>query len=88
MNSQLREYAIRKIKDDLKQCTPAQQLMFKRMYAGGDLEKPLHEVVDQMTDDKINRALDQVAATLKKNASVTPVLTHPGQPGNANVILE
>lgn len=44
--------------------TEAQQLLFKRMYAGGDLAKPIDQVVAGMARDRLPWALQQVQNTL------------------------
>ena len=66
MNTQLQDYARAELKKGLAQCTEGQQFLFKRMYAHGNLELPIDEVVDKMDEDKLNRAMEQVEATLRK----------------------
>jgi hypothetical protein len=56
------------LKHGLKQCTEPQRLMFKRMYAGGNLDMPIDEVVDNMPVEKLQHALNQVLSTHRLNA--------------------
>lgn len=79
MNSQLQEFARKTLKEGLAQCTPAQQDLFKRMYVyrshrGGAMEEivnakntSVNEVVDKMSPEKLDWAMQQVEATLHKN---------------------
>lgn len=67
MNQQLQNYARQQLKEDLTQCTEAQQLLFKRMYSHDDLERSIDEVVNNIPEDKLDRAMDQVERTLEKN---------------------
>ena len=55
------------LKELLAQCTEAQQLMFKRMYAHNNLDKPIDECVDLMDDSKIDWAISQCERTVEKN---------------------
>ena len=64
MNNQLKEFARNTLKDGLSLCTDGQQLLFKRMYAGGDLALSISEVVDNMPEDKLDWAMQQVQRTL------------------------
>jgi len=44
------------LKELLSKCTPEQQLMFKKMYSNGNLRTSINDVVDNMEDDKIDKA--------------------------------
>lgn len=66
MNSQLERFARDTLKNGLSQCTGAQQLLFKRMYAKGNLEAPIDTVVDIMPADELDWAMQQVQATIAK----------------------
>lgn len=67
MNNNLSTYARDSLKKDLLLCTEAQQYMFKRMYAHKNLELSIDQVVDQMDEDKLDRAMVQVDRTLNPN---------------------
>lgn len=67
MNNQLQSYARNVLKDGLSKCNDAQQLLFKRMYAKGNLDLSIGEVVDNMEDDKLDWAMQQVGSTLAKS---------------------
>jgi len=54
----------RELLKGLEQCSDEQRLVFKRMYAKGNLELPLTEVVNTMDNDKLGWAMQQVQATL------------------------
>lgn len=66
MNNTLTQFARNNLKEGLKQCTEAQVHMFKRMYSHNNLELPINEVVDNMPAEKLDRAMEQVEATLAK----------------------
>jgi len=66
MHELCRKVAIDYLKDGLSKCTKAQRHLFKRMYAGGDLELTIEAVVERMPDEKLEHAMDQVERTLKK----------------------
>lgn len=55
------------LKEGLAQCTVDQRQVFKLMYSHKDLTLPIEKVVDNMNEDKIERAMDQVERTVKKN---------------------
>ena len=52
------------IKDLLNQLLPKHVLFFKRLYAGGNLDMDINEVVDKMPNDKLNTAISQCQKTL------------------------
>lgn len=52
--------------EKLKTCTDKEQELFKKMYAGGDLTKPIEAVVRAMPEEKMDWALTQIENTLKK----------------------
>ena len=66
MNSQIEAFVRTELKKGLSQCTEAQQLLFKRMYAHGNLLAGIEDVVDTMDIDKLDCALGQVQRTLAK----------------------
>lgn len=68
MNKELQEYARNKLREGLEKCTPDEQHIFKRMYANGNLETPIGDVVDNMPEDKLDWAMKQVSATLLKSS--------------------
>ena len=72
MNNTLQQYARDVLKDGLKQCTDAQQLLFKRMYSPGNIKKPIEEVVDSIDADKLDWAMQQVERTLVKSLKEEP----------------
>lgn len=69
VNNKIQEFARNDLKKGLAQCTEAEQLLFKRMYAGGDLEMPIDDVVDKMDAEKLDWAMQQVDRTLAKRES-------------------
>jgi len=67
MNNQLQNYARRTLKDNLAQLTDDNRLLFKRMYAKGNLNLSISEVVDLMEEDKLDWAMQQVERSLINN---------------------
>jgi hypothetical protein len=57
----------RELLEGLGKCTTEQQHFFKRMYAGGNLEKALVYVVGRMAKGDLACAMDQVHRTIEKN---------------------
>ncbi len=66
MNKSLRIYARKELKESLNRCTSAQQTLFKRMYAHGNLNASIEDVIDNMEAEKLDRAMTQVQNTLNK----------------------
>ncbi len=66
MNDQLQNHARDTLKEGLTQCSEGQQLLFKRMYAHGNLDMSINEVVDNMAADRLDWAMQQVQRTLVK----------------------
>lgn len=69
MNDQLQLYAREKLKDNLVKCTEGQQLLFKRMYANGNFDQSITDVVDNMKAEKLDWAMQQVERTIDKSES-------------------
>lgn len=55
------------LKSLLANCTPEQQLVFKRMYSANDLAKDINQVVEDMDVNKIDHAITQCENTVEKN---------------------
>jgi hypothetical protein len=71
MNKTLRAFALQKLKTLLAQCSPAEQSVFRRMYASKLPENtPVEQVVDAMPDElsTVDWALTQVENTLAGKA--------------------
>lgn len=66
MNENLQQYARNWLKENLAKCTAAEQHLFKRMYSHNNLDATIEEAVDNMDESKLDRAMQQVEATLKK----------------------
>lgn len=69
MNQQLQDFARSQIKEGLAQCTDGQQLMFNRMYSHLDLDRDINAVVDDMPEDNLNLAMEQVRRSVEANES-------------------
>ena len=52
------------IKDLLKQLLPKHILFFKRLYANGNLDMDINDVIDKIPKDKLNSAIRQCQSTL------------------------
>lgn len=68
MNSYLQEYARDNLKKWLGKLPEENQLIFKRMYSHKDLSLDINEVVDNMEEDKLDWAMQQVQNTLNKRS--------------------
>ena len=67
MNNTLQEFAKNQLKNGLLKCSEKQQLLFKRMYSHNNLDKSIDEVINDMPEDKLDWAMQQVEKTLLKN---------------------
>ena len=54
------------LKDLLSKCTIEQQLLFKRMYAKGNLDLDINSVVDNMDTTKMDWAITQCEKSIKR----------------------
>jgi hypothetical protein len=68
MNILLETYARNEIKNHLRKCTEAQQMIFKRMYAHKNLDVAIDTLVDTMPIDRLDWALALVTNTTLKNS--------------------
>jgi hypothetical protein len=75
MNNQLKDFARQQLKDGLAQLPEGWQTMFKRMYANGNLEMPINDVVDKMPDEKLDWAMQQVQKSLEKQAKTNAAVS-------------
>lgn len=66
MNKTLSKFAREQLKLNLAKCTEAQQHLFKQMYCHENLDWPIEQCVDAMSDDKLDWAMQQVERTLEK----------------------
>lgn len=62
----MQEFAKFELKRGLSRCTNEEQLMFKRMYSHGNLERDINDVVDRMDIGKLDLAMEQVGRTIQK----------------------
>lgn len=76
MNPQLQQFARDALKKGLAECSPEQQDLFRRMYAPWAMKgnfteanrfMPINEVVDEMPEDRLDWAMQQVQNTIAKN---------------------
>ncbi len=68
MNEQLQELARMTLKNELARCSNDEQLIFKKMYAHKNLEVDIDTAVDEMSETKLETAMDQVRRTLAKKS--------------------
>lgn len=66
LNQEIQDFARQKLKTGLAELPDGWQLKFKRMYAGGKLNREINDVVDSMPQDKLSRAMEQVEASIRK----------------------
>lgn len=67
MNTTIENYARKKIKEGLTRCSEKQQKFFKRMYSHKEPDRPIEEVVNKMSAEKLDHALSQVERTVLNN---------------------
>lgn len=66
MNQQIQDFARSTLKAGLAKLSPANHLLFKRMYSPKNLEADINSVVDSMPVEKLDWAMQQVQRTLDK----------------------
>jgi hypothetical protein len=66
MNKQLQEFARQEIKAGLSLLPESHRIIFRRMYSHKDLSKDINLVVDDMPDDKLDWAMQQVQNSINK----------------------
>ena len=66
MNELLTKTAREYLKENLPILPDASQLLFKRMYSHKNLTLSIGEVVDDMPEEKLDWAMQQVKSTLEK----------------------
>ena len=67
MNEILTEFARQNLKEGLAKCTPHQVMFFKRMYSHEDLDAEIESVVENLPDEKLDWAMQQVQRQLVIN---------------------
>ena len=67
MNEKLQAFARKELKNGLSKCNERQQHLFKRMYSHNNLQLSINEIIDNMEENKLDRVMQQVQNTLKKN---------------------
>jgi len=66
MNYQMQEFARNTLKEGLAQLTSVQRHLFKQMYSHNNLDADINTVVDNMPEDKLDWAMQQVQRTLSR----------------------
>lgn len=66
MNTKIQDFARSILKGGLSKCTEAEQLIFKRMYSHENLDRDINDVVDNMEEEKLDWAMQQVDRSLAK----------------------
>jgi hypothetical protein len=67
MNDKLKDFARSEILKGIAQCTTKQQLLFRKMHSPSNPNLPIKDIINKMDEDKLNLAMKQIEATLKKN---------------------
>lgn len=65
MNKKLSNFARNYIKDGLKKLPEKCTVLFKKMYANGDITLDIDIVVDKMPDSKLDWAMQQVDRSIE-----------------------
>lgn len=66
MNEQLQNFARQNLKDGLAQLPEKWQMMFKRMYSHKNLDADINDVIDNVPEDRLDWAMQQVEKSLEK----------------------
>ena len=65
----LKGFTREQLKSGLAQLPESNQRLFKQMYSHNNMELPIDKVVDNMLEDKLDWAMEQVQKTLNKRAN-------------------
>lgn len=79
MNDSLKNYAKDELKKGLAQLPEGWQRRFKQMYSFKNMDADINDVVDNMDEEKLDRAMEQVERSLIKIKSAIP-----GAAGNSS----
>lgn len=66
MNNAIKKFAQKKLKSGLSQLPEGHQLLFKRMYSHKNLNADINVIVDNLPDEKLDWAMQQVENSLNK----------------------
>jgi len=64
MNNQIQDFARQTLKDGLANLPESNCMLFKRMYPHENLDATIEEVVDNMPEEKLDWAMQQVQRSL------------------------
>ena len=70
MNDALKQFAKDSLIEGLSKCTEAQIQLFKRLYSPNNLHLTISEVVENMPEEKLDWAMQQVQRTLIKKEGI------------------
>ena len=76
MNKILKQFTKSELKKGLDKCTEKEAHLFKRLYSNNNLDLPINDVVDNIPDEKLDWAMQQVENTLYKNKKRKAFLVH------------
>jgi hypothetical protein len=65
MNKNVQDFARNYIKDGLKKLSERCTVIFKKMYANGNMALDIEHVVDKMPEDKLDWAMQQVNRSIE-----------------------
>jgi hypothetical protein len=65
MNKNIQDFARNYIKDGLKKLPERCTVIFKKMYANGNMVLDIEHVVDKMPEDKLDWAMQQVNRSIE-----------------------
>ena len=60
------QYARNKLREGLAKCTIAEQEIFKQMYSHDNLKRHTNEIIERISEEKLDWALCQIERTLEK----------------------
>lgn len=66
MNTQIQDFVRQTLKDGLARLPESNCMLFKRMYSHKNLDADINAVVNQMPEDKLDWAMQQVQRSLDK----------------------
>ena len=66
MNETLQNFARNYLKENLRLLPEDWQLTFKRIYSHQNLYKPINEIVDDMPEERLDTAMEQVRRSVEK----------------------
>lgn len=69
MNKEIQDFARTYLKENLLLCTSQNIVLFKQMYSPADFDRNINDIIDAMSAEKLDWAMEQVRRTIEEAAA-------------------